>query len=533
MTTSGRSDIATQRRLWAALPYVPVLLLLPFVLAAPANCDVAALLDFTQRWADGEALYSRLIDVNPPLIFLINRLPIAVAQLTGMDAVTAFDICVIALGALSWWLCLDVRRREAEGAVQRSFLDVVPVLVLVGAGSDFGQREHLMVLGTMPYLFAAAARADNRRPPHQDRFKQVFIQVLAAALAAIMLALKPHFLAIPALVEIYVLSAVGWHAWLRDPGPWIMAALFALYLAAILLLFPDYLGVVLPLAWMSYRAMSLPPEQLVVAPQVAATLIAVLPLLAIAGLGRDKLAKVVGLAVIAALGIYLAQGKGWSYHLVPFALLTCILAGNVAARLIDAQKASPQAFMASMPHLVALAFVGVMLGYLNYWDNVVANKLAYPASADAALPAVLEQTGATRALVLSPDVWPIYPALNYAHMRSTMRAISLWMVQGAYMQCLPGNEPYRAVGDMGRAERFAFETVAEDFAAAPPGLLVVDREPGIFPRCSDEFDIVAYFSRHPRFAATWPRYRFVALCGRLAIYQRADQAGPAAGELGD
>ena len=143
------------------LAYLPAALLFPAVLAPPLNHDVAAILDFTQRWIGGEALYSRLLIPDPPLIFVLNLLPAYVGKHTGLDAILALQLCVLFYGAVVWWLTVRLRRHSEEGPIERYFLDVAPVLVLVGAGYDFGQREHLMVLGALPYLFLATRRAQG------------------------------------------------------------------------------------------------------------------------------------------------------------------------------------------------------------------------------------------------------------------------------------------------------------------------------------------------------------------------------------
>src|SRR5207248_1120054 len=145
---------------------VPMLLMLPIMLAPPLNHDVAAVLEFGQRWLAGEGLYSHLIDVNPPLIFVLNMLPAALGALTGVDAIVLLQLCILAFTAFVWWLMRRVRLRGGEGPTEQRFLDMVPLLVLVGAGSDFGQREHLMVLGTLPYVASAARRAMREPSPH-------------------------------------------------------------------------------------------------------------------------------------------------------------------------------------------------------------------------------------------------------------------------------------------------------------------------------------------------------------------------------
>jgi hypothetical protein len=70
--------LAERRRSWALrieylarllrhrLPaLIPALLFVPIVLAPPLNHNVAAMLQFSQRWLAGEHLYSDLIDSIP------------------------------------------------------------------------------------------------------------------------------------------------------------------------------------------------------------------------------------------------------------------------------------------------------------------------------------------------------------------------------------------------------------------------------------------------------------------------------------
>ena len=121
---------------------------------------------------------------------------------------------------------------------------------------------------------------------------------------------------------------------------------------------------------------------------------------------------------------------------------------------------------------------------------------------------------------LSPAISPIYPALNYAHARLTLRTMNMWMLEGAYETCVPG-ERYRDPSDMSRPEFFVYRTVAEDFARAPPQAVVVDTIPGI-PFCGSEFSFIAYFSRHPLFAETWAHYRLAEEWGRYQFYIRKD-----------
>jgi hypothetical protein len=126
-----------------------------------------------------------------------------------------------------------------------------------------------------------------------------------------------------------------------------------------------------------------------------------------------------------------------------------------------------------------------------------------------------------RVLILSPGIYPIYPAVNYAGVQSTLRSMNMWLLQGGYPQCLANGHRYREVWEMGRTEFFVYRTVAEDFAKAPPAAVVVDRQPGIL-WCGEEFDFLAYFGRHPLFAEVWSHYQLTATWDRYRVYTRKD-----------
>jgi hypothetical protein len=483
---------------------VPMLLMLAVVLAPPLNHDVAAVLEFGQRWIGGEGLYRHLIDVNPPLIFVLNLVPAALAALTGVDAIRLLQLCILGFAALVWRLMGRVRLRTAEGRIEQLFLDMVPLLVLVGAGSDFGQREHLMVLGALPYLASAARRAAGERPPHP---------YLITVPAAVLFALKPHFLIVPALIELHLIFVLGLRAYLRSPVPWIMGVLWITYAVCLPILFPDYLRVVVPLAVGNYISLSD-----LAAWQMAALLVP-FPLVWLAVRSLDPPARLMGLAALGGLAAAVLQRKGWSYHMLPVELFAMVLFGMLAARWLDAKGEGLHRHRhAAACGLATLLALGAMAA-----SAAPGRELTYAKGPVAEIVEVLAPAGAgERALVLSPRIWPIYPALNYAHVRCTLRTMTVWVLQGAYARCPADGRRYRDVDAMDWAERLMFRTVAEDFAAAPPRLAVIDRLTAIEP-CGGEFNFLDYFQRNPVFAATWSRYRLIAERNGFRIYRRADE----------
>jgi len=520
------------RSLWHRLPaLLPALLFVPIVMAPPLNHDVAAVLQFSQRWLAGEHLYTDLIDVNPPLIFVLNLIPAGIAAITPLDGVAALRMCLFVYGGFCWWLALRVRNRRAEGPIERAFLDVLPGLVLLVGAFEFGQREHLMAVAAVPYILAASRRAAGEVPRGQ---------IAVGLLAGVAFALKPHFLGVPALIETYVLLArrpqgpwlagfaAAFRRSARDPVIWLIAGVWILYLASLPLLFADYINTVLPLVWGFYLELGdTSPWQMLLEPRMGAVMVLLAPLLLITwrqtslrphAVG-DSLAPLFALASVAALAAALVQHKGWSYHLLPIQLFACALGGVLAAQWCDRLRVT---VATPAPHRVTAVIGGLFALFVISNGEAPWKEFAYPHAEVADLTARLEAVAAgERVLVLSPGIYPIFPALNYAGIHSTLRTMNMWLLEGAYHTCLPDGRRYREVWEMGRPEFFVYRTVSEDFARSPPAAVLVDSDPGI-PWCGSQFDFIDYFKRHPLFAEVWSHYQLTAQWGRYRLYTPKD-----------
>jgi hypothetical protein len=497
------------------LAFAPAVAFLLMVLAPPLNHDVAAVLNFAERWVAGERLYRDLIDVNPPLIFVLTAIPAFVARWTPLEGVGALLLAVVLCCLAAWRLTVRLRRDRAEGPAERAVLDALVPLACVLAAYDVGQREHLMALFAIPYAFLAARRIEGLRTPPA----LAWTVTLAAALG---FALKPHFLAVPLLVEALVLLRRGPRAAFRDPLPWGMAAVWLGYLAAIPVFFPDYFGFVVPLVMGYYLANGgFGAFDVLLGEKIGAAL---LPLLLLAPFAVRRAAGAPAQALLAvALGGFLSawvQHKGWTYHVVPMAMAGALLAGLLAARWIDG--ALPPARAAAAAPGLALA-AALLVAMVHIRGESPWRQIWYDQLSDGQLTAVLRrEVAGERLLVLSPDIYPVYPALNYARARSTLRFMNLWVLVGAYPDCPEGAPRYRDTWEMSRPEFLVYRTVAEDFARAPPAGVLVAKNPGI-PRCdAEEFDPIAYFARHPAFAETWRRYTRVVHMNTYLLYLRED-----------
>jgi hypothetical protein len=498
---------------WLAL--APAAAFLMMVLAPPLNHDVAAILNFAERWVGGERLYRDLIDVNPPLIFVLTAIPALIAKWTPLDGVQSLLLCTLLACLGAWRLAVRLRRDRAEGTVERAVLDALVPLAILFPAYDVGQREHLMAVFAIPYAILAARRIEGLRTTPA----LAWTVTLSAALG---FALKPHFLAVPLLVEALVLVRRGPRAALRDPLPWGMAAVWLGYLASLPLLFPAYGSFVLPLVIGFYLGNGgLGLFDVLLTDKLGPALLLLAALAPVAARRRGGALAQALLAVgIGGLLSAWVQHKGWSYHVVPIAMASALLAGLLVARWLD--RALPPACAVAAAAPVALA-VALAVALVHLRGESPWRQIWYFELKEGELTRVLRrEVAGERLLVLSPDIYPVYPALNYARARSTLRTMNLWLLVGAYPDCPEGAARYRDTWEMSRPEFLVYRTVAEDFARAPPAGVLVAKNAGI-PRCgADDFDPIAYFSRHPAFAATWRRYTRIVHMDTYLLYLREE-----------
>lgn len=482
---------------WAG--FAPAAFFLLCILLPPLNHDVAAVLDFSRRWLAGERLYVDLLDVNPPLIYLLNLLPAALAHWTLLTPVQALLLCLVGYAAMLWWMTDALRAGRAEGTVEAAVLTTTIPLLLVMAGSDFGQRDVMMGMATLPYALLAARRIEG--PPVRRH-----LALGVSLVAALAFALKPYFLAVPLLVELLVLRRLGFGRWRRDLVPWTLGLVWLGYGLVVALAFPVWWERVLPFAWEVYGAIHGPGFWGVLGTDVMGA--AGLLLLAMPLAMRPESGAFAQALAAATFGAFLSawvQHKGWSYHVLPVTILGCGAAALAAARWLDRSLPAARA-RAVAPALATVAACAIAL-YAVRGGETPWRQTAFHGQTPGRLTDWLRQHAfGADVLALSPDLFPLQPALTYAQARQHLHAMSIWPLQGAYRNCPPGPEPYREPHRMGPVELAFYQRTAEDFAASPPRALIVTRYANI-PACGERFDLLQYFLRHPLFAEAFLRYQ--------------------------
>jgi hypothetical protein len=485
----------------------------------PINHDVAAILDVSKRWIEGDTLYVDVIDENLPLTFIIHTLPVFTAKLLPGGVPFWFTAWVVAGIAASFVACRHLVRLipSADHALTEALLPpVLLFLFSVLPNEHFGQREHLMLILCAPYLLASMARAEG--VPTTSAIG------IAIGLAAGMgLAMKPHFLAIPAAVEIYLLMRRGWRVTLSDPIPWCIGLVAVAHFVAMYTIFSEFGLFVLPLAVEAYAPIGDAGWREVLTSNVMApTLIA----LVIFGGFAVFLTGTLAARALVAFGIgaavaAIAQAKGWPYHLLPALSVAILLAVFTLSQTVD--RYLP---ISRSAHRLPVTVISATLMVLLYFQAALYTPPFYKQrehedSIEGLLSHIVEQNAPHRTVMtLSPGIYPFWPMINYVDGRMTMRFLSMWVLQGIYAGCEDFPALYNAPDTMSDTEKFVFDAVSEDFASSQPDLLIVDQIPGM-PRCQGKlFDYLEYFQQNRTFADAFENYEHLMDFDRYKIYRK-------------
>jgi hypothetical protein len=496
---SAKAVAASIRKHWTGLLIASLMALVVITrFGHTIHTDVAWYVYSAGAFLDGGRLYDDVFfEMNPPLMLYLTVPGVMLARAAGLSAVNGYLLTVFAVIAFSLWLGTRMMRasRRLVWLVLAFF-----ALVVLPAG-DFGQRPHVMVCLGLPYLLLIAHRLHD---PEADIGKLFAITV--GATAGLGFAIKPHYLAVPAILELMVWCRTRrWLSFLR-PESLTLCTTVALYTAAIALFAPAYLSHIVPYALEVYEIGFRNPFLLVL-PRPETLLLAVLACLYWRqrnSLLPDLTAKgdVLCLSAVTLFAVYVLQMKGWNYQLYPTTAMLLMLAGVL---LMDSSPASRLTRTMTFAFIVALVSKAAVL---SDNDRSLVDQL---------LPFV--RVHAPESIyVFSANVSPAFPMAVYADVQWASRFPSLWLIPGIEQRRRAASS-HSDADVLVEIERFATDAVIADLSRGRPGIVFVDVRPWKPWQAATDFNFIARFSADPRFAALWERYQLIGEVDGFEVYR--------------
>lgn len=465
------------------------------------NHDIAWYLIATRSWLGGAELYVDLIEVNPPLNFYFTLPAIWLADLFGISDTNGEYLAVAVLLALTLHWCSTIAREELgfSSARRALLLCGIAVALVLPALGNFGQREHVMVILTLPWLLG-----ELPLPPTSLRR-----QITRAGVAALGICLKPHFVVFP--LAISTLKALQQ----RSLRPLVSAANLTFlavglgYIGLVAFVHPAYLSRIVPIAREVYGAYGAPFD-IVLAKVSLELFFGALPLLVVLSRRmRQREAGLMTVAALAGLGCYFLQGTGFVYHAIPFrsfALIACCFV------ILRSLRPNAGAIVAAIT-IAMLTVLGIERGF---YRNPAALQIA---------DVVRKQSSVDSLIVLSSHVY-VGPSAAIASGASWIsRYPANWLVPGAINR-LARTDCTRDAETCARLDSIAAMNRASnvvDITAARPDLLVFDLRSGYFDK--PDFSWEAFMAGDPMWAQVFSEYEELTRTDRFAFFQRKREAG--------
>jgi hypothetical protein len=494
-----------------------------------ARPDTGFLLDAAGRVLDGARLYVDVVEINPPLVILLNTVAVLAARALGISDILAYRLGVTAILLAALWLAaLWLRRLLPEDVGLRYALVLLIAFALFPlAGPDFGEREHLVLALLVPYVLLAAARSRGQTvTPLQG--------VWPGLMAGVAFALKPHFLLVWVALE----------AWLRGtrrvprrallPETLGIAGVLGTCLLLMAALTPEYFDLVRLLAGPYSRFLRDPFWHLLVTgPGSVFTLFALLTFAALRREARHpalwaSLALTAGACLVAGA----AQQKGLRYHLYPAFALATVLLGLVA---LDGPRAAGNR-VRLVYRTLAVAVLVASVAVVSYDLLAAASGKAVDSDRkefERMVRLVHSRAADDGVFVMSYHIRSAYPLINYSGARSASRFPHLWILAAEYLDELKRERPlqYHVKSEMSPTERYLNQAVLRDLEKRPKLLLVFRPARDLPLNGYRRFDYVAYFSREPEIARILQEYQLIAETRDYLVYQWtpsvAQRTGPA------
>ncbi|MXO63459.1 hypothetical protein [Qipengyuania oceanensis] len=502
---------ATDRLGWLTLPPILAAFISLFLLSRTfLNHDVAWVLYGSGILLDGGWFGSDIVESNPPLIWWISHVPNLASRLLGIPVEHAFRTFITLIAALTLIVSDRLLRVANYDRVWRAiFLLVCATLFTLGAYRDFGQREHVTVMLSLPYILAAGIRYDgfslNRRAA-----------ILIGLLAGIGIALKPYFGLVPLLVEAALLVRQRRLALLWRGEALGAVVAIAAYAVAIMILAREWLFEAAPAIFKAYWAFE---EASLVHNSKIAVLFAVPLFMGLAALviSRKRFSGMSLLALLASVAFLLAaviQAKYYSYHLYPaytFVLIANVLLlrgvdrtirivqGSLLALVVAASLVTPILWlMASQPGKPLYMRTAKVVAFVE--DMVPANE-PY--------------------LAIATHPFPGFPVAVYADRHWSSTSNSRIFLPAVIKLRENGAQDPALLAFVERSERAA---MARDIAEKP-ALVLVDVAKVRHAIGARQFDHLEFYLEDEAFRESWKNYEQVPspVPGLDAYVRREDQ----------
>jgi len=471
--------------------------------------DVSILSHTAALMLEGQTYAHDIFEPNPPIIFYLHIPPIILAKLTGIKIIYCLRLYLIALILLcvvcSHFLFTKLFKQVSMLNYLMSY--ALAFILLFLPAEQFGQREHFLLILTIPYLLLAAYRLDG------GTVKTSFA-VLIGIMAGIGFSIKPFFLPTLLLIELFfIYRKKSIFGWFRVEST-IAALIILFYGLAVIFFFPDYWQIVLPLWMPYYKGIVQPWGGVLSSPLFLLSCVAMVSSWFVKPCDPYKGIKIIfSLALLGYLITFLIPRVDWYYHIIPALSIACLYFVLIFGELLDktTKSSTPIVEMALIGILALMVFSMPILNGVTLTSRSIV--YAHSDSPFKKLITFLNQHGPNNS----------YDFFSMTHLLYNLEFYSTSSYVGSFPFC--GWEYNRSslknhsMAYQREMLPYILNILSHDLDDKKPRFVIIDI-PSSENYLNNRIDYPKKYSQNKNFKEAWSHYAYSTSIGPYEIYER-------------
>jgi len=474
------------------------------------NQDTSWLMHAGQRLLAGGNYANNFFEVNPPMAIYLYLPAVWLAKLWQNKFYVSSFIYTFIIGSYSLFSCYLLSHKiftAQQKLIQAVFVISLSFIFFLMPVDQFSEREHLMLLLTLPYLLLVISRCS-------DKNISILFASIIGLLAGIGFIIKPHFLLAWLLLEIY------WACKNRSVSSWMRPEFFAVILVAasyalsIPLFTPDYLTIVAPSAVKYYYvSFAFPLAIVIIQPLVAFLFIVSVFYLALRPFSCNKnLTDVLQIYLIAFLCIHLMQRTLWAYHIFPALAVALLLLIILLISLLQQRKEMATVFWA------LILLTAIPLGITGK-ETVTQLWQKQHSIRNQFFNLINSQAKNGTIYFFSDLITATYPTVDYTQTHSPSRYPCLWLIDSLeYLQNNPLNAQQQQQINSDKNKLIA--NITTDLNSAPPDLIFIQFKSVNWQRLGIQINFFDLLQQDPRLNSLWRNYSYLTKLGGYLVYKK-------------
>jgi len=465
--------------------------------------DVGYLLLAANQMLAGGHYAKTFFETNPPMILYLYIPVCLFTKYTSISIFTVFRLYIISLSLMSAGLSFFLLKKllKQHEKLLFYFLFYTILFITLFLPLIFGQREHILLILMLPYLFSAALALEKKAIPSPLAF---FIGFLAG----LGFAIKPFFLTVPVLIELYfIFKQRNIFAWVRTESIVIFCVLVC-YGISIVIFQPEYIHIINPLLFRYYFPAAQDPWQVFVAlPNVLFCFAMIISYCFIKKYDRyPMLGNVLFLALVAMVIAFLIPRAPWYYHVLPAFGLGVLLLVHMTSQAISG--------FLSFCLVSAIEIIILFLPLHNCYQFIDSTHQLKKQVPDTQINTYFSQY---KILPINRSIscfgvrtLDCFPLVYLTKSRYSSRYPAFWWFNG--LRALEKkNQP------VARDKNYFINIIATDLTQNHTQLILINEKE--FKKIEKkQFDIVHYLSENKNFREAWRHYQYLMTVHPYKIY---------------